>query len=362
LKHIYFTVTNDLNYDQRMHRICTTLATNGYKVTLVGRERKKSRPLQSKVFHQHRIQCFFEKGLLFYAEYNLKLFIFLLFQKMDGICAIDLDTIMPCLLVSKIKSVSRFYDAHEFFTEMKEVQSRPFVKKFWLAVEKLCVPHYQNGYTVSNGLANEYNKKFSHNYIVIRNIPVLKPISSNKTTSKFLLYQGAVNEGRGFEYLIPAMRAIKYPLVVCGDGNFMEQLKTLINKYQVLDKVILKGMLPPDELWEITPTATLGINLTELDGLHHYYALPNKLFDYMHSGVPQITMDLPEYKAINDRFQIAVLIDDLSASHIANTINAVMENEALLNELKQNCLKAREVYNWQCEEKLLIDYYQKALA
>jgi hypothetical protein len=188
--HIYFTVTNDLTYDQRMNRICTSLAENGYEVTLVGRLRKTSISIQEKPFRQKRLKCFFDKGFLFYAEYNLRLFFYLLKQKLDGICAIDLDTIVPCLLISQLKRIKRIYDAHEYFTEMKEVMTRPVVQKFWIFIERVCVPKYKNGYTVSEGLAMEFEKKYNSDFAVIRNLPVLKPLRSS-TKEPFIVYQGA---------------------------------------------------------------------------------------------------------------------------------------------------------------------------
>ena len=129
MKKIYFTVTNDLTYDQRMHRICGSLAEAGYHVTLVGRRLSTSKALQEKNFTQKRIACFFNRGFLFYAEYNFRLFLFLLFRRMDAVCAIDLDTILPCLFVSKMRHIKRVYDAHEYFTELKEVRTRPYVQR-----------------------------------------------------------------------------------------------------------------------------------------------------------------------------------------------------------------------------------------
>jgi glycosyltransferase involved in cell wall biosynthesis len=341
-----------------MHRICGSLAANGYQVTLIGRKLPHSLPLSQKSFRQRRLKCFFHKGFLFYAEYNLRLFFFLLLQKMDGICAIDLDTILPCLFVSKIKNIPRIYDAHEFFTELKEVRTRPLVHKVWLNIEKFCLPGFKNGYTVSTGLAEEFKKRYNSGFLIIRNISVLKPLTLQKPTHTFLLYQGAVNEGRCFEYLIPAMQQISYKLVICGDGNFMPQLKKLVKQYKVTDRVEIKGMLLPGELKIITNQATLGINLVEKDGLNQYYSLPNKFFDYIHAAVPQISMNYPEYRQINQQFRVAVLLDELSAEAIAFAINTAMNDSNLLNELRENCLKAREVLNWQNEERKLLDFYQ----
>ena len=358
MKKIYFTVTNDLTYDQRMNRICNSLAENGYAVTLVGRKLKSSLPLPQKTFRQKRLRCFFNKGPLFYVEYNFRLFFFLLFRKMDCICAIDLDTILPCLFVSKLKAVPGVYDAHEYFTEMKELWTRPNVQKIWRAIEKFSVPKFKYGYTVSEGLAELFNKKYGRNYIAIRNLPVLQPLKENVKRENFLVFQGAVNEARGFEYLIPAMKNIPYKLVVCGDGNFMEQLKKLIHENEVQDKVELKGMMLPEDMRPIAQEAALGLGLAEKEGLNQFHALPNKFTDYMHAGLPQVAMNFPEYQKINSQFKVAILLDSLSVDLVVETINTTMTDKQLLNELEQNAMKAREVYNWQNEEKILVDFYR----
>lgn len=359
MKRIYFTVTNDLNYDQRMHRICTSLSQAGFLVTLVGRKLKASRPLQNRVFRQKRLHCIFSSGFLFYAEYNISILFFLLFSKMDVICVIDLDTALPGLIVSKLRGLPRIYDAHEYFSELKEVHSRPAVRKFWLMVEKLVLHCFLNGYTVSEGLQQAFINNYGREYLLIRNLPVLREIPVNEKKEKFLLYQGAVNEGRAFEFLIPAMKNISYPLVVCGDGNFMDKLKELIRKNNVDNKVELKGMLHPEELLHFSARATLGIGLAEREGVNQYFALPNKFFDYIHAGLPQITMRFPEYERINLEYELAVLIDDLAPHQLAVKINEVMTDDIFLNQLTANCLKARQVYCWQNEEAALLSFYRK---
>jgi glycosyltransferase involved in cell wall biosynthesis len=344
-----------------MQRICTTLSENGYAVTLVGRKLSSSLPLQEQKFRQKRIRCWFNKGKLFYFEYNLRLINYLMLKKMDAVCAIDLDTIHPCYTVSVFKRIPRIYDAHELFTEMKEVISRPLIKRIWTKVEKKLVPKFKNGYTVSEGIAEEFNRRYGVNYETIRNVPVLKPFDPTPSSEKFILYQGAVNEARGLEYLIPAMQMVNCKLIICGDGNFMPQLKNLIKEYQLENKIELKGMQPPDELWKISQQATIGIALAEKEGLNQYLALPNKFFDYVHVALPQVTMNYPEYRKINSRFEVAVLIDELSPENIAAAINNLLGDEALRNKLKENCRIAREELNWQKEEKKLLPFYESVL-
>ncbi len=358
MKKIFFTVTNDLTYDQRMQRICTTLATNGYDITLVGYKKPFSRPLANKLFKQKRIHCWFLKGKSFYAEYNIRLFLYLLFRKMDAICAIDLDTIVPCLHISRWKKIPRVYDAHELFTGLKEVVARPLVNKVWTKIEKRIVPKYSNGYTVSEAIADEFKRRYGVNYFTIRNIPVLMPLAENSKSHKHILYQGAVNEGRGFEYLIPAMQWVKSKLIICGDGNFMPQLKKLIKDFNVEDRIELKGMMRPEELAVFSQSAYIGIATPENKGLNQYLALPNKFFDYIHAGLPQINVNYPEYKKLNDQYNVAVLLDDLSPENIAEKINNLLEDDVLYNRLRKNCITARSALNWQNEEKILLNFYQ----
>lgn len=359
--HLVFTVTTDLSFDQRMQRICSSLSNNGYKVTLVGRQKKVSKTLPPQRYHQKRISCLFERGFLFYAEYQIRLFFFLMFQRMDAVCAIDLDTILPCLLISYIKSVPRVYDAHELFTEMKEVRSRRFVQRVWSAIEKIAVPRFSYGYTVSDGLSSEFYKRYAVSYSTIRNIPPLDTEPLPMDTNAYLLYQGMVNEGRGFEQLVPAMRKIDHVLVVCGDGNFMPQLKNLIRQHGLQDKIILKGLVLPALLKDITRQAVIGINLVEKDGLNQYYSLPNKFFDYIQAGVPQVSMAYPEYKKLNDQYGVALLIEDLDPEAIANAINVLLSDEGLRSRLRQNCATAKLELNWQIEEQKLLRFYGELL-
>ena len=358
MKRLVFTVTNDLNFDQRMIRICTSLQSAGYDVSLVGVRFKNSGDLRYQNFSQHRIFCFFRKGFHFYLEYNLKLFIHLFFRKLDLICAIDLDTILPCLLLSKIRQKKRVYDAHELFCEMKEVVTRKRIYRFWKQVERLAVPRFAYGYTVNDIIQNMLYKDYHVNYEVIRNIAVFRNVDQQEPED-FIIYQGAVNEGRSFETLIPAFKDVDVPLHIYGDGNFMHQAIQLIQFHKLEKKVILKGKTLPDKLRQITPKALLGITLFENNGLSNYYSLANRFFDYMHAGIPQICVNYPVYKGINEKFEVSILVDDISSDGLSSTINAALRDRAKLAVLRKNCSLAKEVYNWQNEEKKLVNFYNQ---
>ena len=361
-KRILFTVTTDLTYDQRMIRICTSLAEAGFDVTLVGRKLSRSLPLTQELFKQRRINCIFKKGKLFYIEYNTRLFLFLLFQKIDCICAIDLDTILPCYFISILKKIKRVYDAHELFCEMKEIVTRPSIYNFWKKIEKFAVPKFTNGYTVNEPIANEFKEMYGVHYEVVRNIALLRPFIQQSKKEKFILYQGAVNEGRSFETLIPAMKDVDGKLIICGSGNFYKETQQLVKENKLENKVIFKGKITPAELRTITQQAYIGITLFDDKGLSNYYSLANRFFDYLHAGIPQLCVNYPVYKLINDEHPVAVLVDDISAKNLAQQLNNLLQNKVLYKELEQNCLKVMQILNWQEEEKKLIKFYKELLA
>lgn len=356
MKKLTFTVTNDLNYDQRMIRICTSLVKAGYSVTLTGVRLKHSIPLSKHPFRQKRISCLFTKGKAFYLEYNLKLFFWLFFHKTGIICAIDLDTILPVYLISILKGSPRVYDAHELFCEMKEVVTRPAIYNAWKRLERFTVPKFKSGYTVNEPIAGEFKKMYGVRYEVIRNLPLLAPLTIPPKDERFILYQGAVNEGRAFEMLIPAMQHVEAQLVICGDGNFMQQAQKLTKKHGLDDKVIFKGKIPPAELKEITLKAWAGVTLFENKGLSNYFSLANRFFDYMHAGIPQVCSDYPAYREINNLYGIAVLID-MTPENIAAGLNRLLRDNELYSTLQKNCIRAREVLNWQEEEKKLLAFF-----
>ena len=356
---IILAVINDINYDQRMIRICNSLANAGYDVILVGREHKLSKPLSTRAFGQKRLYVPVGEGKLMYFLYWTRLFFYLLFKKADAICATDLDTILPVYFASKIKGIKRTYDAHELFPEMQEVVTRPTQKKIWDWIEQFSVPRFRYGYTIGECYAEVFRNKYNANYAIVRNATILTPISVPEKPNKYILYQGAVNVGRCFEYLIPAMQDVDIPLIICGAGNFFDEAVALTKQYNLEDKISFKGYLPPEQLKDYTLKAWVGITLFEAIGPSNRLSMANRFFDYMHNGVPQLCMAYPEYEKVNGQFEIAALIDEPTINNITAALKQLISDEEYHGRLQRNALEAKKVYCWQEEEKRLLNVYDE---
>lgn len=208
-KKIILAVTNDLTYDRRMGRICSALSDGGANVTLIGRRRENSLAFRPLKFKGYRFRCWFNKGPLFYAEYNIRLFFTLLFMDADILCACDLDTAPAIRIAAWIRRKKTVYDAHEYFSEAPELTHRPQVKAVWEWIARKTIPGFDVCYTVGEELATLMGRKFGVHFDVIRNIApasLEEGLPYVKThQKKILLYQGALNIGRGLESCIEAM-------------------------------------------------------------------------------------------------------------------------------------------------------------
>ena len=350
-KNIYCLVTNDLNQDQRMHRICGSLQKIGYQSTLIGRKKPYSPTLLSLPFAQVRLKCIFNKGFLFYAEYNLRLIKYLISHRPELVYAVDLDTIMPAVLYKKLFSAKVIFDAHEYFTEVPEIQHKPLVKKWWTWIENACVPKVDLAITVNQSLAEIFSKKFNKVFTPIFNVP--EKAGNNITVSEpknYILYQGVLNEGRGLEVMIKTMELVpNIEFILAGEGDLSEKLRQMAQQSSASERIVFKGWQSPEALKKLTSNALLGVNILEGSSLNYYYSLANKFFDYIHAEIPSVNMNYPEYQYIIHEFEIGVLIDDLTEKSISTPIIQLMNDQEKLEKMRQSCRQAKKKYNWQNE-------------
>ena len=179
---VIVSVTNDLFTDNRVRKVCEFLVKHNFDVTLVGRKLKNSSDLPSLSYKTKRFRLLFTKGALFYANYNLRLFFYLIFHKADILVANDLDTLYANHWAKKFKRKCKLiYDSHEYFIGVPELISRPRVQNFWRRIEKRTLPKADKMYTVNESIAELYRKEYNREIFVVRNIADVLPIHQTKT-------------------------------------------------------------------------------------------------------------------------------------------------------------------------------------
>lgn len=369
MKTIVVSVTNDLVVDQRVHKVCTTLQEMGFSIHLVGRKLKNSLSIHRN-YKTTRIKLLFNKGPLFYAEYNFRLFWFLLFTKKDILLSNDLDTLLPNFLVSKICHKPIVYDSHELFTEVPELIHRPRIQKIWLTIEQFIFPKLKDVFTVNQLIADIYFDKYKVPIKVLRNIApkyYFKTVDKKfeqkvKGDSKMLILQGAgINIDRGGEEAVEMMRYVNGAvLYVIGSGDVFPLLQKIVDKYQLQNKVFLLGRRPYDELMTYTKIADIGLSLDKNTNLNYEYSLPNKVFDYIQAETPLL---------VSARRVVAKLVNDENIGEVISHHNPEKMAKKVMEMLdspkyrvwKENLKISAQKYNWEKESEVIKQVYSKFL-
>lgn len=330
----------------------------GYEILLIGRKNYSKHELK-RDYKVKRIRMLFNKGFLFYSELNIRLFFLLLFTKKDVLFSNDLDTLLPNYLVSKIQGKELIFDSHELFSEIPELENRKFVKSFWLGIERRILPKLKKVITVSDAIKKHYENLYNINVSVVRNLPMSKKTETEQfpfstKNKKVILYQGSVNVGRGLKLMIETVKLLdNCLLVIIGSGDIMDELEQKVLNERLENKVKFTGKILPKDLKKLTPNADLGFSLEEDLGLNYRYALPNKIFDYIHAGIPVIVSDLPEMKKLVESYKVGSVLYDRTPESLAKQIQEVINND-----YSSALQKAKKELNWSNEKEKLIQLLQ----
>ena len=371
--HIIVAVTNDLVTDQRVGRTCRALSDAGYRVTLVGRQLPWSGKLEPRPYAMERMRLLFRQSVWFYAEYNFRLWLKLMVKRADAFYANDTDTLLACTLAARLRHKWLLFDAHELFPDVPELVYRPRVRAVWRWIEQHCLPHVNAAFCVCQSVADEYKRRYGISMKVMRNVPDWHPVESSEPTAsdgmKTILYQGAVNMGRGVRDIIDAMQYLpQCRFVIAGDGDELILLKNYLTGCPWRDRVVFLGRVEPDKLHHITVTADLGVCLLEDRGLNYRYSLPNRIADFAMAGVPILATDFPEIHRVLEEYGTGTLTEPSpekkngDAYHayirrLADTIEQTLDQWAKIpsDEKRRRFARAGEELSWDREKWVLVE-------
>ena len=357
-KRVAICTTSDVSTDYRLYKMAVSVSRNGFKPYFITRGKKGAKN-RSQYFPVSVMNLLFEKGPLFYLEYNIRLFFKLLFSPPDVVFSVDLDTLPASRLFRFFVKRTLIFDSHEYFPEVPELQHRPVIKKIWQLLERLSVPGIDQGITVCEPIAAIYKEKYGKDFSVIRNVPLRTdeiPTATRKQPGDnfTLIYQGAVNIGRCLKESVECLKYLdNVDLIIVGDGDVFEEIKELVKKNDLSHRVLMTGRIPFDEIKKYTVQADLGLCIMENIGLNYYYSLPNRIFDYMQSRVPVLASNFPEIKKIVEGYDIGYCVSKQEPEYIAEVIDKIRADKKRLEQWKVNSERASRELVWENEEPRL---------
>ncbi len=356
--------------DSRVLKEATSLASSGYKVTVVALhndELPEREVLQG--IDVHRIKLVSRNWskmtpikLLKYLELSIKMI-----KKYKEIDIIHCNDIGPLPIAYIIKTLTKnkvkiIYDAHEYETEMNGLKG--LRKKVVSIIERFLINKVDKVITVSNSIANEYVRLYNiEKPGLVLNCPHYKEISAHdKFREKFLieknvkifLYQGSLTKGRGLELILEVFTTIhkEAVLVVMGYGPLVQTVVSYSEKYS---NIFYHEAVSPDVLLQYTSSADIGICLIEDVCLSYRYSLPNKFFEYAMAGLPIITNNLIEVKQIAEKYRCGWVMKEDSPNILKGLVNEIVDMD--LEPIKENVKRMTKEYNWENQEKVLLNIY-----
>jgi glycosyltransferase involved in cell wall biosynthesis len=368
-KRVSFSVINCICFDQRVQKIAETVSRLDCDITIIGRRMGECCDSDLVPFRTKRFNMFFRRGFFFYKFFNVRLFFYLLFHKFDILVANDLDTLAPNYFVSKLKRLPLVYDSHEYFTEVPELNNKPFRKWFWKTIERSIFPHLKYVMTVCDSIAIEYETQYKIRPLVVRNcapsVTDLKGYSRQELgineDDLLLVFQGGgINIDRGGEELVESMRMTENVfLLIIGSGDVWDILKNKVNSLGISERIRFIPKSPWTDMMRYTLSADAGLTIDKDTNLNYHFILPNKLFDYIASGIAVIASDVVEVRRIMEENNCGIIIPSVTPEEISKAIVKLRDSREFLNKLKQNSVYASESLNWENESKKVTAFYKQ---
>lgn len=239
--------------------------------------------------------------------------------------------------------------------------ARKFISGLMEWYEDYCCKKY-SAIVTATPYINERFAKINKNSINVNNYPFLNEfkaeVSDTVKEPNTICYIGGITKIRGLDYVVEGLTKTSATLELAGGINPITYKEELTGA-DGWNKVNYHGNVSREKVKEILNSSIAGV-VTFLPYPNHINAQPNKLFEYMSSGIPVIASHYPLWKGMIEKYDAGICVDPESSEEIAKAIDYLINNSSEAVVKGANGRKAiEEVFNWEKEEKKLIDLYIK---
>jgi len=206
---------------------------------------------------------------------------------------------------------------------------------------------------------------------VIRNIPEIIPVSDNDQETlreqlqipddqMLLLWQGGTGTGRNIEPIIESLAYVQdVTFVIRGPSLdiFGDGYRKIANQIGVSDRLIFLDPVPSSEVVKAAIGADIGVWSLERLCKNFTYALPNKVFEYLASGLPVIGANFPEVLKLIEGNEVGMCFNPDDPASIAKVLKKLSSNPQLRSEMRQRIPVLLQTLDAEKEWQKIVDIY-----
>lgn len=308
----------------------------------------------------------FLRKILRFVEWSLRVFARLRHEPVKMINCHSLSVLPLCVAIKLWHRAILVYEPHELETETATFSGFP--KKLAKIVERLFIGQAARVIVVSKSISQYYRQDYDLRDVpVIMNVPEItdgdEPVRNSLLRDYFdipeghlvFMYQGALEEERGIVQLLEAFRKVPPDrhIVFMGFGELEKQIQEA-----VVGNIHLHPAVAPDMVLQYTNGVDIGFALLDANCLNHQCALPNKLFHYIHAGLPVIVSNLVEMGALVEHYHCGWRVDNSTEALSSRVKTITLED---MECARKGALMARKELHWKNEADKLVTIYRELL-
>jgi len=176
-----------------------------------------------------------------------------------------------------------------------------------------------------------------------------------------LLYVGGISYHRGLQYVIDGIsllvNEIPVRLWIAGDGKFAASLKDRVKKLGLENHVKFYGLVAQSDVKDLMRKADYGL-IPHVRSEQSDNSSPNKLFEYMETGLPVLASDCISVKRLLGETNAGTTYIHDSPSDFANVVRQLCtdkKNSVIFSANGRRAIKER--YNWLKSSSSLLKLY-----
>ena len=367
-KNIAYILHGNYEFISRAKRQVTALTRNGHRVKIF--EGIFNRPkMTSPATNDHVCLSTYEgrspliNFLSLFLGFNMRVSKRILEEKtnFDYIICRELSTLFAGVLVKrKRRNTKLIFDSNELSVEVHSGMK----KRVWNLIQRFCLPYCNVVIHAEENRRRHFVNRYKIDTerqpnILLENFPYYNPAKRQACSDQVkVIYFGGIGPQRGIEEMVQAFSQLpefQLDLMGLGSANYLKEIEDWLRDRNAKNIRILP---PIDDslIYKIFPEYMVGIAFYPNTNLNDYFCAPNKVYQYLQSGMAVITTDNPGLRERLEQHRIGMCLKDITAESVREAIQKIVEHKYCDNIT----VAIRRKFSWETIENKFLSLFNDA--